>query len=247
MNNKIIEIIGPPGVGKTTIYGSLCKKWRPVSNWIYQDALLTPKPKLSEIYKWINYHSRLLLGKKINKNIPIEYGLRFVDDHKDLANFCWDYLSDVYKEEANRRFRAAYFLFADFCRYQAILENSPGKPCILNEGLLQKSFFVDDDTDSILKLLQNYFSLLPMPSIVINVNIDNRNIIVERLKNRNKIIASHMGKDHEALLHDINKWQQFLKVMIDIMSSRGVKIIHVDGERSIEENVSFIKEKLDMN
>ncbi len=247
MNARIIEIVGPPGIGKTAIYGSLCKTWRPVFSWIHQDALLSPKPHFSEVGKWLNYSFRALLGKKNAKSIPAEFGMRFINQHQELADFCWNYLTSTYAKETDKRFRSAYLLFTDFCRYQAILERHSHRPCIINEGLLQKSFFVDNETQPLSAILNNYFSLLPLPFAVINVNTCDKNIIIERLQNRNKVIPSHRGKDSEALLLDIAKWQQLLNSMVGIMQQKGVRVLEVDGQRPIKENVSFIRKELGAN
>jgi hypothetical protein len=242
-NSKIIEIIGPPGIGKTTIYEALCKTWRPINNWIYQDALLTPKPNFTELNKWVEYRFRKIFGKKISKNIPVEYGLRFVGDHQDLANFYWDLLSNTQtytNREIDKRFRSAHFLFKDFCRYQAIMESPSTRPCIINEGLLQKSFFINNDEQIVLDSISKYIPLVPLPHAIININVGDKNVIIGRLRSRNKVIASHVGKDNKALLVDIERWQFLLSIVLEKVQRKNVPIYHLDGEKPINENVLFI-------
>src|SRR5687768_1614077 len=95
MKPTIIEIVGPPGVGKSTIYQSLCSTWKPGSTWVYPDVLLTSKPAFFTFPKWMMYHLRLLLGKKLTKAIPVDYGVRFAGQQQELAKFCWKCLTDV--------------------------------------------------------------------------------------------------------------------------------------------------------
>ena len=140
---EIIEIIGPPGIGKTTLYNALCKNWRSSMKWTHQNAILNPAPLRSDLSKWIRYQAKKLFNMDLSKSVPLEFGLRFAQSHPRLVNFCWRQLSDenVFPEEmGGLRFRSGYLLYLDFCRYQAITELRPKVPCLLNEGLLQKSF-----------------------------------------------------------------------------------------------------------
>jgi ABC-type bacteriocin/lantibiotic exporter with double-glycine peptidase domain len=72
MKQKIIEIIGAPGVGKSTIYQSLCRTWKPGSEWVYPDVLLTLQPGFFSFRKWIVYHLRMLLRKKWGRKAEVK-------------------------------------------------------------------------------------------------------------------------------------------------------------------------------
>jgi len=241
---KIIEIIGPPGIGKSTFYQALCKSWSTRSNWVYQNKLLAPsKPKLAEFNAWLRYEARTFLHKNETKDIPVDYGLRFVDRHKELAQFFWDRLSGIQLcmgEEIDKCFRSAYFLFKDFCRYQAIAESSCSKPCMIDEGFLQKSFLIHNDEKFMTDIVNEYILLLPLPYSVIYINTTDVNIIVERICNRKKIIASHFGKDATALIANTEKWQQLFKIIIEKLRLNNIPVYCIDGEKPIEENVRFI-------
>ena len=250
MNTKIIEIIGAPGIGKSTIYQSLCKAWRPRSYWVHPDVLLTSKPGIFSFRKWLVYNLRITLGKKLTKSIPVDYGMRFAGEQQKLAKFCWKYLSDIQfsgDEDINKRFRSAYFLFRTFCTYQAILENAPAKPCIIQEGFLQKSFFLSDDKDDDLiinELLNKYLQLIPLPYAVIYIDTPDIKEIIKRLRGRDKIIASQVGMNDEALKRDIEKWQIAQNNILEKLKSAGVLIIRINGNQPIKENVSRIQQLL---
>jgi thymidylate kinase len=242
--SKTIEIIGPPGTGKSTLYNLLCKSWSPTHPWIYQDALLAPeKPHIIHFVKWIEYKYRILTGKKRAKSIPADFGLRFINNHVQFADLCWNYLNNTnngINGNLDKRFRSAYFLFTDFCRYQAIEEKAKSQNCLIDEGFLQKSFLVKDSKSSCTRLLEEYLSLVPPPSAIIYINVADDILIKERLRARNKIIASHLGKDDSDLLDDIKNW----KVTLDLIASKlhrvNTRIYRVDGEKPIKENVQSI-------
>lgn len=246
MKSKVIEIIGPPGVGKSTIYQSLCRKWESASEWVYPELLLTAKPSLLSVRNWLWYKMRRLLHKKPVKSVPVDYGLRFDVDQQLLAKFCWKHLSDnsFYDDgDTNKRFRSAYFLFTTFCLYQAIIEKAAAKPCIIDEGLLQRSFFIKDndaDDQRAKELLNEYLSLVPLPYAIIYIDTPDTGEVVKRLRGRSKVIASHSGKDDDGLRRDIEKWRNIQEKILENMKCAGVSIIRINSILPVKENVAQI-------
>ena len=248
MSFKIIEIIGPPGIGKTTFYNALCKNWRGSLKWTYQNALLSPAPLLSDLNNWIRFRAKQFFNRDLSKSVPLEFGLRFAQSYPDLANFCWKQLSDenVFPTDMTGfRFRSVFLLYLDFCRYQAITEKGSSVPCLLNEGLLQKSFLVQGDVKLLPDLINTYLSLVPLPKVVICLNTEDPGLVVERLLKRPKIIASHLGKNRNDLFKDIVKWQFQLRLINSWMLNHNVTVYNLDGAKSVKENVLIISEILE--
>ena len=121
---KTIEIIGPPGVGKSKLYHEVCKTWSPKKNWIYYDMLLArKKPSISNFIQWMEFKYRWYMGKKLSASLPMECGLKFIRENESLAAFCWQYLTENPSHNSfESRFRHAYLLYDDFGGYQAIVE-----------------------------------------------------------------------------------------------------------------------------
>lgn len=245
---KIIEMLGPPGVGKSTIYKSICKEWNPAMNWIHQDALLAPPmPSVVNLVDWVEFNLRLVLSKKRAKSIPIDFGLRFINNNIKLANLCWEHLSTSttpVNSELDKRFKSAYFLFSDFCRYQAIMESNSYRPCLIDEGLFQKSFLLSENEVELQNLLEYYLSLTPLPHAILFVQLNSKTILEERLKSRGKTNALHKGKTIEELRADIKKWQVMLEALLLKLEQRRVKVYRLNAELPIADNIQKVIEIL---
>lgn len=240
----IIEIIGPPGVGKSTIYQALCKKWNADANWIYPDALLSAGKK--GFGSWLRFRLRKII-KAPAHTAPVNLGLEYIGQHKALADFLWNYISgsSVFNDDdTGMRFRAIYFLFRDFCNYQTLSKAEQNRPCIIDEGLLEKSYMLLANRRELRELVQQYLSLLPLPSAVVYVNTKSTAIIADRLLHRKKIIASHIGLNRAALEEDVAHWQYYFSVVIEQLNKRNVPVLFIDGADRIDVNARLISEFL---
>ncbi|WP_018479292.1 hypothetical protein [Pontibacter roseus] len=244
---KLIEIIGPPGVGKSTIYSALCESWNKNLKWVHQDLLLAPdNPGFVNIGGWLEYKLRGALGKRRPKSLAVDYGLRFINHNEKLASLCWNHLSDANdSKDMDKRFRSAYFLFSDFCRYQAIREKANGKACLIEEGFLQKSFLISSDEQAESPFIEKYLSLVPLPHAVFHINVSDNAVITNRLENRSKVIASHLGKDTEGLLEETEKWQRTQHLILQKLKEKNLRIFEINGEIAISENVHYMKNLLE--
>jgi len=250
MNKRanIVEFIGAPGVGKSSVYKALCRSWDSKQNWVHQNILLYSQKKTSyPLLSWINYKIRSFLKINFQHSLPVNGGVQYVQDHESLAKFYWDHLSNpefTSNEDMGLRFRSAFFLFRDFCKYQAIHDNANGKVCVIDEGVLQKSFLIHEDVLMTQSLLDEYFSLCELPKAVFWVHVESLEIILERLTNRHKYIASHVGKNEESLMEETKKWAKLIKLIADQLEKQGVKVYQLDGTLPIKNNVEKVKEIL---
>ena len=243
-----IEFIGPPGVGKSSIYKRLCKKWHPNQHWTYPEALLGgQKPPIARLRNWIEFSARQILHKKIHYTFPESGGLHYIQEKEELANFYWKHFHN-YDFPANKdisfRFRAIFYLYRDFCKHQAIQNAATDKLCILDEGFLQKSFLIHEDVEVMQNFLDEYLALLPLPRAIFWVDIDDVEVISNRIRHRQKIVASHIGKDNKDLIKDAIRWQQLAKIIAGKMDNYRVRVFKINGEMPIEDNVVRIQKTI---
>ena len=248
MGRPTIEMIGPPGIGKSALYHTLVRRWRPASNWVPQGILLGPgRPAGMNFAAWLQFVLHRFKKGKIYKTIPADYGLRFAEEHPAFAALCWDLLSRPESPAVSSpgpRFRAAYFLFLDFCRYQAIREKPGLQACLLEEGLLQKSFLVQSDPAMMEALIRQYVSLVPVPQALIYLDTADQQVIIDRLQRRTKTLFSHQGRSPELLARETSKWQQMLALVLEQARQAGVAIYPIDGARPLRENADLINQIL---
>ena len=243
---KIIEFIGPPGIGKSTLHLALCKQWSSKSNWVFPEYLLSGWSSRSSVKFWANYHLRKIFSRPV-KSVPVEYGLKYIENNKPLAEFLWNHISGkaVYDfDEIGKRFRSAYFLFNNFSNYQAIWDAHYAKPCLVDEGLLEKSFLILEDEQAIVDLIEEYLPLLPLPQGVVYLNTPDTGVIVERLLHRPKVIASHAGKNKAQLEKDIERWQFYFNIIINQLKQLNIPVYSIDALKPVREKVHLVNELL---
>jgi hypothetical protein len=237
---RIVELIGPPGVGKSKLYEEMARKYYKEKDWISMEHLLAPKsPGLNFPVRWLEHQYRKLFDKNRIKSIPTEYGLRFIKENEKFAEFCWNHISTSQMHNSpDKRYRAAYFLFTEFCRYQAILEKKHSRPCLIEEGFLQKSYLIHQEKQLMEELLDEYIKLIPLPHAVIGIDTQEKGLILSRLKTRKKTIPSHTGKDDSLLLSDIELWQHLVQTAIDKLKRSGVFVFNIDGSLPLAEKAA---------
>ena len=183
----------------------------------------------------------------MHHTFPENGGLHYIQENEELANFYWKHFhnSDFpANKDISFRFRAIFYLYRDFCKHQAIQNAATDKLCILDEGLLQKSFLIHEDVDVMQDLLDEYLALLPLPRAIFWVDIDDVEVILNRIRHRQKIIASHIGKDNKDLIKDAMRWQQLAKIIAGKMDNYQIRVFKINGEMPIEDNVVKIQKTI---
>lgn len=233
----MVEIIGPPGVGKTSVYEALCSKWQPGANWIYMEALAWQMQRKGGITDFVQLQLHRYTGKLLKRSLPVDLGVRFSKANQTFAELCWQLITES-GMQADLRIRAAYFLFQDFSRYQAAKEDRSNRVCVVHEGLMQKSFLLKALASGDLHTLASYFEQMPQPHAIFYLNVADPEIILKRLRSRKKTLAQHQGKTDDELLQEVYQWQQLFDTMTVHLHEKGIPIYHLDAAKPIGANVA---------
>lgn len=141
-------------------------------------------------------------------------------------------------------FRHAYFLYDDFSTYQAIAEKRHPKPCLIEEGFFQKSFLIHEDKQVMEDILDEYLAVLPLPHAVIELDTENVDLIIQRLKTRKKTIPSHQNKTDKELVLETEKWQYLNRLVYDKLRAKNVLVHRMDGGKPLNEKVALLESTL---
>ena len=237
---RIIEIVGPPGIGKSTIYNTLSSLWKQQDSWLPQNALLRrSNPPISQFRHWIGHHVTGILSLKKSTAVPVEVGLRFANNHKALSFFFWSYLCGhaTSKKDTGNAFSTAYFLFKDFCRYQAIWDASSPRPCLLDNGFLSKAFLFHQEEEQLKQQLDEYLSLVPLPHAIICLEKEGSETVFHTGADQ----SVNGQKPHQAAeLMNLDRYKAVYKMIVEKMEGYNIPLCRVNVRNTNEKNLPIL-------
>lgn len=237
---RIIEIVGPPGIGKSTIYNALSSLWKQQDSWQPQNALLRrSNPPISQVRSWLGYHLTEILSLKKSTAVPVEVGLRFANNHKALSFFFWSYLCGhaTRKKDAGNAFSTAYFLFKDFCRYQAIWDANSPRPCLLDNGFLSKAFLFHEDEEQLKQQLDEYLSLVPLPHAIICLENEENEPAFDT---QDDPPGNDQKLQHPAELMNLERCRAVYKMIVEKMEGYRIPLCRVNVRNGNEKNLPVL-------
>jgi thymidylate kinase len=264
-----VEIFGVEGIGKTTLYKELVKRRKRRDNWRTLD-----EASIRVAYKYAkecNKISFIHLIAPILLRIPIHRTIRsYLCDQllqipqkevviqnrpysmffQAIINFC-----NVEQYNPQLRLYRATNLYSTSCRIM-YLENHISSDIFVIEGEtisiygLLLSHQLDESCEDLAK---NFFLNIPPPAGLIYCKLDPEKTI-ERIQKRNKdgiiTIAHRDPEDYNSLietsqLRRIIKYQNIIAdIGIKVLRNRGVRILVIDMEDTLEKNISKIQKYL---
>jgi adenylate kinase len=249
---KIVEIIGPSGAGKTSIYDNLRSIWREDYRWVTFDDMDRSKSKM--IFRYFKKAYNIILdllpiAKNINQNknyVDEEWGFINYSDsiylgnsYKELKTVLMDLIDEhcaKWYDGSDRRFVTIYMMMWSMAFWEKIyLSNNDDRLCILKQGEGFVSRIMHLNSPSFDEItLQKYLTHIPMPDVLIflDVNVEE---VLERIKSRNRSSTLHSGLNDEALFYYTKKTISHFQLAMEILSGKGVSVHRVDASGSISE------------
>lgn len=240
---RIIELTGPPGVGKTTFYENLVLKWKRKHNWT-PAHLLYPIKKIrhdntktffdSVIQKW---------NRKPDEDAFADAGRRFVAAYPEYVEATLNDVS-LNKRDINGkdlRFHDADFLYESFKRVQVLLDNRSEKFALKAEGVVHRipHNVYDDDLTKEREKINALVTRIPLPAALIYLTCDVEENAM-RLATRRHVWEGHRNLSLNKLKDYSRRSQEKRNMIIEILHNHKVPILRVDTTMHPHQNIQDI-------
>lgn len=253
---KTVEIIGPSGSGKSSIYHQLRSSWREEFNWVAYDDLSRSSKQMRKRYlrKALKLLTdRLPIGKQSKNNTLANEEWRFInhdnriflnDENAEFKKVIMDLVEDHCKEwydGSDKRFVTIHMIMWSIAHIDRVLTaKNDQRYCILKqgEGFVSRIMHLNSpsfDEEALNKYLEHL--LFPDTLILLDVPVDE---ILKRIKNRDRMATLHKDMDDAAIRHYTEQTIRYFKIAMDIAREKGVDVHLVNAGNSLDQTTSQI-------
>jgi len=237
---KIVELVGPSGVGKSSLYFTLQKQWKQSDDWaVYHDFIYRRK-------KWspegVLFKLKSMFYAVSNTDYFWDEG-KIVDQKKNFGNIYPEFVEtflDLIHEHSkvgfngeDKRFQVIFFMFKSIERINKVLSNeSDDRVCLIDEGLVSRIMHLNSPTFS-RNDVDRYISTMPLPDAVLYLNT-NADEILKRIKKREKTSTIHSGLTEKELIQSTKDTQDLIEYSLSRLEDSGVQILRLNANESVK-------------
>lgn len=242
---RTIEILGSPGVGKSTVSKCLSELWTPDEGWIPESQLLArpdppPGPNLRTAYRTL----RRLLGSRDRQPLAMWPMLsqRFIEQHQAFADLLIRTLATSVmnsEKDASKAFNRTIHLARTFAKLHCLTERCTAQLVVLDEGILKHAshLFLDEGfaptRNRLLddEVMPTSYVLLDAPGAT----------IAERSVSRSKRTSHHEGMDWSALEDYCSRSAAMWRRIATGLLEAGKQVLILDAVRPPQENARKLR------
>jgi deoxyadenosine/deoxycytidine kinase len=239
---RYIELVGVPGIGKSTTYKYLRNIHTDEDNWLLLEHLFknsTPRPV--GVKQKVRTLISKILGLPMAPKVKVAHDNKFLFDfmaqNEALIDIFWDITMTKNKNLFGKdlRFTTVNYIMMVFKNLQAILDYKTNKCVVLDEGIMiNLSHFtnraLEEPFESQISSVLDKFTL---PSGIVFFDGDVETVI-ERTKIRGKLKVEDENLSDEMLKKSREETAFERRKYVEIADSRGIPILRLDAGDSIE-------------
>lgn len=256
MKHKIVEFLGPSGIGKSALYHELRNRWNPADKWVsFDDIFATPKQfpgtYLRTVYRPLkkawnepydysrghrNYNIWDQLDGYSNPFLFGEYGDFF---HK-MMDLVERHCKVGYSGE-DKRFQTFFMIMWSVGQLNTVLElEDDDRLFLMKDGELLLSRIMHLNSPSFDdNALREYLDVVPKPEALVRLKATPDQVL-KRIKQRDRVASLHLGMDDETIYIYTKSTLEMLGKACDHLKSVGVPVLEVDVEKEVSENAGQI-------
>lgn len=230
---KYIELIGVPGVGKTTTYNFLGTKAAKNDKWILYEDLI--KYKVTDI-KNLKAVVKQYIGKitRLNAITPNMNTLdNYFQSNPQLMELFWERIA---KKENNLgkdlRFYSVNYIMAVIEKIQNIKDAKLSRYCILDEGLVHNvNYFTNQN--STLKQISSVLDIMDLPKAVVYFDGE-LDIIIDRTLMRGKLRPrdENLSSKKELINSRLRSIQE-KELYVEAIQSKDIPLLKLEARESV--------------
>jgi len=245
---RYIELVGVPGVGKTSTYKYLKNIQTKDDNWrLLEDIFRDSLPKQVGIKHRIKTLAKGLLGLPTVPKVKIAHDNKvlfdFMAQNEEVVEIFWDITmtknQNIYGKDL--RFTTVSYMMSVFKNLQAIKDQNSKNCFLLDEGIiLNMAHFtneaLDEPLDSqISHILDNIY--LPSGIVFFEGDLDT---VIERTKIRGKLKVEDENMSEKMIRESREKTAWERRQYVSAVEARGIPVLRLNAKDSIESKAKEI-------
>lgn len=240
---KIVELLGPSGVGKSSLYVELQNRWCETDDWaVYHDFiyqrkkmdLVTLALKVKSLWKK-THNSDYFWNDGNLKDMQREFADRYPEFMSVLMDLVEEHTKEGYSGE-DKRFLVMFFSLKSIGRLQAVYEKKKdARTCLIDEALISRIMHLNSPSFTS-SHIETYLSAMPLPDGLVYLNAP-AEVILERIqkRKRKKLSTIHQGlSDGEIQLYTENT-QQLMETVTQLLNQNNIPVLQLDATKPLKE------------